>query len=157
MLFVAATGLDEENLLLALIAKQADVEDVISKVSRQNYKNLIEQMGIDMVLNPLDIVTSTILRYIQGSKRIIASLLIQGQAEIMEIIASDDMKLANTPLKNVKLPDGVLIAAIHRGAEVIIPNGDTRIRENDKVTIFCLLSDVGELEKLMTEKKSFIM
>ena len=155
--FVAATGLDEENLLLALIAKQADVEDVISKVSRQNYKNLIEQMGIDMVLNPLDIVTSTILRYIQGSKRIIASLLIQGQAEIMEIIASDDMKLANTPLKNVKLPDGVLIAAIHRGAEVIIPNGDTRIRENDKVTIFCLLSDVGELEKLMTEKKSFIM
>lgn len=75
----------------------------------------------------------------------------------MEIIASDDMKLANTPLKNVKLPDGVLIAAIHRGAEVIIPNGDTRIRENDKVTIFCLLSDVGELEKLMTEKKSFIM
>ena len=155
--FVAATGLDEENLLLALIAKQADVEDVISKVSRQNYKNLIEQMGIDMVLNPLDIVTSTILRYIQGSKRIIASLLIQGQAEIMEIIASNDMKLANTPLKNVKLPDGVLIAAIHRGAEVIIPNGDTRIRENDKVTIFCLLSDVGELEKLMTEKKSFIM
>ena len=155
--FVAATGLDEENLLLALIAKQADVEDVISKVSRQNYKNLIEQMGIDMVLNPLDIVTSTILRYIQGSKRIIASLLIQGQAEIMEIIASNDLKLANTPLKNVKLPDGVLIAAIHRGAEVIIPNGDTRIRENDKVTIFCLLSDVGELEKLMTEKKSFIM
>ena len=155
--FVAATGLDEENLLLALIAKQADVEDVISKVSRQNYNNLIEQLGIDLVLNPRDIVTSTILRYIQGSKRIIASLLIQGQAEIMEIIASNDMKLANTPLKNVKLPDGVLIAAIHRGAEVIIPNGDTRIRENDKVTILCLLSEVGELEKLMTEKKSFIM
>ena len=155
--FVAATGLDEENLLLALIAKQRNIEDVIAKVSRQSYKDLIERMGVDMVLNPLDIVASNILRYIQGSKRIISYLLIQGQAEIMEIIASDDMKLANTPLKYVKLPDGVLVAAIHRGPKVIIPNGDTKIMADDKVTIFCLLSDIGELEKLMTTKRGFLL
>ena len=154
--FVAATGFDEENLLLALIAKQRGVEDVISKVSHQSYKDLIEKMGIDMALNPLDIVASTILRYVQGSKKVIASLLIQGQAEIMEIIASNDMKLANVPLKDVALPDGVLIAAIHRGQQVIIPNGDTRILADDKVTIFCLLTDIGELEKLFTSKKAFL-
>ena len=154
--FVAATGFDEENLLLALIAKQRGVEDVISKVSHQSYKDLIEKMGIDMALNPLDIVASTILRYVQGSKKVIASLLIQGQAEIMEIIASNDMKLANVPLKDVALPDGVLIAAIHRGQQVIIPNGDTRILADDKVTIFCLLTDIGELEKLFTAKKAFL-
>ena len=154
--FVAATGFDEENLLLALIAKQRGVEDVISKVSHQSYKDLIEKMGIDMALNPLDIVASTILRYVQGSKKIIASLLIQGQAEIMEIIATNDMKLANVPLKDVDLPDGVLIAAIHRGQQVIIPNGDTKILEDDKVTIFCLLSDIGELEKLFTARKAFL-
>lgn len=154
--FVAATGFDEENLLLALIAKQRGVEDVISKVSHQSYKDLIEKMGIDMALNPLDIVASTILRYIQGSKKIIASLLIQGQAEIMEIIASNEMKLANVPLKDVHLPEGVLIAAIHRGQQVIIPNGDTKILDGDKVTIFCLLSDIGELEKLFTAKRAFL-
>lgn len=154
--FVAATGFDEENLLLALIAKQRGVEDVISKVSHQSYKDLIEKMGIDMALNPLDIVASTILRYIQGSKKIIASLLIQGQAEIMEIIASNEMKLANVPLKDVNLPDGVLIAAIHRGQQVIIPNGETKILEDDKVTIFCLLTDIGELEKLFTAKRAFL-
>ena len=154
--FVAATGFDEENLLLALIAKQRGVEDVISKVSHQSYKDLIEKMGIDMALNPLDIVASTILRYIQGSKKIIASLLIQGQAEIMEIIASNEMKLANVPLKDVDLPDGVLIAAIHRGQQVIIPNGGTKILAGDKVTIFCLLTDIGELEKLFTAKRAFL-
>lgn len=154
--FVAATGFDEENLLLALIAKQRGVEDVISKISHQSYKDLIEKMGIDMALNPLDIVASTILRYIQGSKKIIASLLIQGQAEIMEIIASNEMKLANVPLKDVHLPEGVLIAAIHRGQQVIIPNGDTKILDGDKVTIFCLLSDIGELEKLFTAKRAFL-
>ena len=154
--FVTATGFDEENLLLALTAKEKGVEDVISKVSRQSYKDLIEKMGVDMALNPLDIITSIILHYIQGSKKVISSMLIQGQAEIMEIVAKNDMKLANIPLKELKLPDGVLIAAIHRGQQVIIPNGDTKILKDDKVTIFCLLSDIGEMEKLFTHKKTFL-
>ena len=153
--FVTATGFDEENLLLALMAKQRGIEDVISKVSRQSYKNLIKKMGIDMALNPLDIITSTILRYVQGSKRIISSLLIQGQAEIMEIIASDEMKLTNVTLSELDLPDGVLIAAIHRGNRVIIPDGNTVILPDDKVTIFCLLSDIAEVESLFKPRRSF--
>ena len=153
--FVTATGFDEENLLLALMAKQRGIEDVISKVSRQSYKNLIEKMGIDMALNPLDIITSTILRYVQGSKRIISSLLIQGQAEIMEIIASEEMKLTNVTLSELDLPDGVLIAAIHRGNRVIIPDGNTVILPDDKVTIFFLLSDIAEVESLFKPRRSF--
>ena len=154
--FVTATGFDEENLLLALMAKQNGIEDVISKVSRQSYKKLIEQMGIDMALNPLDIITSTILRYVQGSKKIISSLLIQGQAEIMEIIASNNMQFANKPLCEMQLPEGVLIAAIHRGNSLIIPNGNTQILEGDKVTIFCLLSDINELESLYKTRRTFL-
>lgn len=149
---VTATGFDEENLLLALIAKQKGIEDVISKVSRQGYKDLTEKMGVDMALNPLDIVSSTILRYIQGSKRIVSSLLIQGQAEVLEVIATDEMNLTNVALKNMKLPEGVLIAAIHRGKDVIIPNGDTMILPNDRVTMFSLLSDLAELENLFAQK-----
>ena len=153
--FVTATGLDEENLLLALMAKQRGIEDVISKVSRQSYKDLIEKLGIDMALNPLDIVASIILRYIQGSKRIVSSLLIQGQAEITEIIASDTMKFTNVPLNELDLPDGVIIAAIHRENSIIIPDGTTSILADDKVTIFCLLSDLAELEALFKPKKGF--
>ena len=155
--FVTATGFDEENLLLALMAKKRGIEDVISKVSRQSYKTLIEQMGIDMALNPLDIVTSTILRYVQGSKKIISSLLIQGQAEIMEIIASNNMQFANKPLCELELPDGVLIAAIHRGNQVIIPDGNTSILQDDKVTIFCLLSDITEIEALFKPKRGLFL
>ena len=155
--FVTATGFDEENLLLALMAKKRGIEDVISKVSRQSYKTLIEQMGIDMALNPLDIVTSTILRYVQGSKKIISSLLIQGQAEIMEIIASNNMQFANKPLCELELPDGVLIAAIHRGNQVIIPDGNTSILQDDKVIIFCLLSDITEIEALFKPKRGLFL
>ena len=149
---VLATGFDEENLLLSLLAKQKGVDDVIAKISRTGYNDLIESMGVDMTLNPLDIVTSMILRYVQGSKRIINSLLIQGQAELMEVYASDDMKLSRIALKDLELPGGVLIAAIHRGNKVIIPNGDTQIIEGDRVSIFSLLSDIAELEKLFESK-----
>jgi len=152
--FVTCTGYDEENLLLALTAKQHGIADVISKVSHENYKDLIERMGVDMVLNPLDITTSNIQRYIQGSKKIISSVLIQGQAEIMEIIANSRMAMINVPLSDLDIPDDVLIAAIHRGNEVIIPNGETKIQLNDRVIILSLLSGVGDIEKLLKPKSS---
>ncbi len=147
--FVSATGFDEENLLLALIAKRKGIEDVIAKVSHESYAGLIESMGIDMALNPVDITATSVMRYIQGSKRIISSQLIQGQAEIMEIVASGHMKLINKPLRELDLPDSLLISAIHRGNTAIIPNGDTVILPDDRVIIICLLSEIKELEALI--------
>lgn len=152
--FVTATGYDEENLLLALMAKQRGIEDVVAKVSRESYATLIESMGIDMALNPLDMTCSNVLRFIQGSKRVISSQLIQGQAEIIEIIADEHMKLINKPIKNLDLPEDVFIAAIHRGTKVIIPNGLTVIEEDDRVIIISLLSDIPDLEKLLRSEKT---
>ncbi|MEG0829967.1 MAG: Trk system potassium transporter TrkA [Anaerovoracaceae bacterium] len=146
---VTTTGFDEENLLLALMAKRHGIEDVIAKVSRKSYSELIESMGIDMALNPLDITASNILRFVQGSKRVLSSLLIQGQAEIMEVVASRNMKLLNKPLLELDLPEGAIIAAIHRGLEVIIPTGETIIKENDRVLIFGLLTELPSIEKLL--------
>ena len=65
------------------------------------------------------------------------------QTELMRIQKS---------LKNLHLPDGIIIAAIHRGTEdVIIPNGDTRILEDDKVILLSLLSDLPSTETLLRD------
>ena len=106
-----------------------------------------------MALNPLDIEASHLLRFIQGTGRVISSQLIQGQAEILEIVANDHMAIMDRPIRTLSLPDGIIIAAIHRGNDVIIPNGSTIIRENDRVIILCLLSEIPELEKLFRTKK----
>lgn len=151
--FITATGYDEENLLLALMAKQHGIDDVIAKVSRESYYGIIEGIGIDMALNPLDIEAIHLLRFIQGTGRVISSQLIQGQAEILEIVANDHMVIMDRPIRTLSLPDGIIIAAIHRGNDVIIPNGSTIIRENDRVIILCLLSEIPELEKLFRTKK----
>ncbi len=151
--FVTVTGFDEENLLLALVANQKNIEDVVAKVSRKSYANLIEKMGVSMALNPLDMAATEILRYIQGSKHILLSKIIQGQAEFLEIIARKNMRLTGAPLSELKLPEGVIVAAIHRGEEAIIPRGDTVIQEEDKVILFFLLSGLQSLEKFFQEKK----
>ena len=152
---VTATGFDEDNLLLALMAKNKGIDDVIAKVSRGIYADMVAQMGVDMALNPQDIAVSQILRVIQGKKRIVTSQLIQGQAEIMEVIVDHRMKIVDKPLKNLELPKGVLIAAIHRGRELIIPNGDTVIEYDDRVLIVCLLSDMVNLEKILRNTGKF--
>ena len=91
------------------------------------------------------------MRYIQGDK-LVSSLLIQGQAEILEFIATKDMKIIGKSLQTLALPNGVLITAIHRGNQVIIPKGKDIILEGDRVSVFCLLSDLPDLESLFTKK-----
>ena len=148
---VTCSGFDEDNLLLALIATQHEVGDVIAKISKDSYTDLISKIGIDMVLNPNDISTNTIVRFIQGSKRIVSSMMIQGQAELLEIIATDRMEeLINMPLCDMDLPDGMLVAGIHRGESVIIPDGSTIIEEGDRVIIFSLLSELPDVEALLS-------
>ena len=152
---VTATGFDEDNLLLALTAKQHKVEDVIAKVSRTSYVEIISAMGIDMALNPLDITANDIIRYVQSSRTVVSSPLIQGQAEIVEVIATSHMKIIDEPLKNLELPDTFLVAAIHRGNKLIIPTGDTIIREDDRVIIISLISDLKVTEKLLKDNGKF--
>jgi len=154
--FVTCTGFDEENLLLALMAKQKSVDDVIAKISRASYATLIESMGIDVALNPLEMTSSHILRYIQGSKRVVSSQLIQGQAEIVEIVAEKNMEFINTPMSKLKPPPGIIFGAVNRGLDVIIPSGSTEIHPGDRVIIVCLLSNIPDLEHMLRSgKRSF--
>lgn len=146
---VTCTGFDEENLLLALTAKGFGIEDVISKISHESYDELIGTLGIDVVLNPMDISASTILRMINGEKRVLSNILLRGQAELLEIYTDENMSLIGVPLKDLHLPDFCLIAAINRGDETIIPDGNTIIRPGDHVIIVCQLAQIGYIEALL--------
>ncbi len=147
--FVSCTGFDEENLLLALTAKKHGVEDVISKISHETYDDLISTLGIDIVLNPMDLSASTILRIINGEKRVLSNALLNGQAELMEIYTDEHLAIINTPLRNLNLPDYFIVAAINRDNETIIPDGNTIIKPGDHVIIVCLLSHIGYIEKIL--------
>lgn len=150
--FISTTGFDEENLLLALMAKQEGIEDVIAKVSRDSFTDLIESVGVDMALNPVDIEASHIHRLIQGNK-IVMSQVLQGQAEMIQIVVDDKMVLNEKSFDHLRLPEGMQIAILQRGTEVIIPKPGTVIQEGDRVIIISQLSEAFDLERLLKTKK----
>jgi len=85
--FIALTGVDEENVLIALLAKQLGASKVIAKVSRTNYISIVETIGVDAVVTPSMITAAEILRFIQGGNILSLFLIMGGQAESMELIA----------------------------------------------------------------------
>jgi len=151
--FVAVTGYDEDNLLVALLAKHLGAKKVIAKVDRTNYIPILEKIGVDAVVNPRMTTASAILRFIRRGKIISLTLLKEGEAEVIELIVSPHSKIINTPLKKANLPQNSIIGAIVRKDEVIIPHGDDIIQPEDKIIIFALSSDIKEIEKIFNGGK----
>ncbi len=147
--FVSVTDYDEENLLMALVAKQYGVNNIVAKISRASYSQIIERLGIDIALNPVNIATGDILKFIRGRKVAAVSLLLQGQAEVLEIIISENMNITEKPISKLNLPKGIILGSIVRDETVIIPKGDTRIYPKDRIIVFCLQSKIHALEKFL--------
>jgi len=150
---VTLTGSDEENLLLALLGKKHGIPMVVAKISRPNFIPIIEQLGISRAVNPVLISASEIIRFAQGGKVASLSLLLDGRAEVMEIIADDQAAVIGRRLAELELPKGIIIGAIARGNDVIIPDGSSMIQPNDRVIVFCLQKDLPVLEQLFYRRK----
>ena len=146
--FVAVTGYDEDNLLVALLAKHLGAKKVIAKVDRTNYVPILEKIGVDAVVNPRMTTAFAILRFIRRGKIISLTLLKEGKAEVIELIVHSGAKIINTPLKNTKLPKNSIIGAIIRKNNVIIPHGDNIIQADDRIIIFALSSDIKKIENI---------
>lgn len=145
--FIAVTGNDEENLLMSLRAKQLRVNKVIAKLRQQNYIHIVEKLGVDVALNSVDIVTSEIVKYIRGRNVVSVSHLLDGQSEVTEIIVKPELPFVGKSLAQIKLPKGIIVGAVLHKNEVIIPKGDTLIHGNDRLVVFCVISEVPALEK----------
>ncbi|NLP15295.1 MAG: Trk system potassium transporter TrkA [Clostridium sp.] len=133
--FVGVTGYDEENLLMTLMAKQLGVKKVIAKVSKSSYVQVIEKLGVDIAVSPIDITASDILKYIRGGRAASVSLLLGGKAEVTEVIAEKDMWFVEKPISELALPKGIIIGAVDHKGKVIIPTGNTVIYPGDRFVI----------------------
>lgn len=151
--FISLTGFDEQNLLMALVAKQSGINKTIAKISRPNYVRIIDKLDIDVAFNPVDITASDILKFIRGGKVVSVSLLLGGEGEVTEIIAEEGSQIAGRPLYELNLPEGIIIGAVLHKKHVIIPDGNTIIHKNDRIVVFSLASDIPVLKKLFSPSK----
>jgi trk system potassium uptake protein TrkA len=122
---VATTGSDETNLLVALLAQQIGVERTIAVVEDSEYTDLFEAVGIDVAINPRDVTAEEIVRFTQDGQIENLSLVEGRQAEVIEIEVDGDSILAGRAIKESSrdLPSGIVIGAITRERDFIIPGG----------------------------------
>jgi len=152
--FVAVTGFDEENLLMALLAKQLGAKRVVAKVSRPSYAPLVERLGVDAAISPRLITIGEIMRFIRGGRLLSLVLLLNEQAEALEIIVQPESRLAGRALSSSGLPKGVIIGAISRGDRIIIPKGSEVIQPDDRLVVFALGHVVHTVEALCNRREN---
>ena len=153
--FVPLTGRDEENLLMALSAQHAGIKKVLPKMSRPNYMELLRQLGLETVISPKDITANFILSYVRGLANsqgsAVESLhkILDGAMEAVEFVATSATHFLDTPLKDLHLRHGLLVAAIVHDGKVSIPGGHSQIHAGDRVVIVARRLSLQDLNDIL--------
>lgn len=155
--FVAATGASEENLLASMLVKSFGVDEVVAVVSRGTYNPIIDKLGTSAIINPQEIITSDVLTFARKEGVVVFSKIINGQAEFREIQVESSMPITKAKLSELDIPNDILVLAVHRGKNIIIPNGSTQIGAGDRVLFISLLSASGELESLISSSVKSVL
>lgn len=137
--FITLTGIDEENIIASMYANKQKVRKIITKIDRDELFFMLDDVGIHNNVSPKDIIAARVIRYVRalankrGSNIITLYRLVNNQVEALEFVAKNQESIYNKPLKELKIKENCLIACIIRNNEVIIPDGNSCIKQNDNV------------------------
>lgn len=134
----AVTGADETNLVVATIAKfEFCVPRVIARIN--NHKNawlFNTGMGVDVGLNQTDLMAHLVVEEIDLKNMLTLMKLKRSNYSIVQVKVDSQSEIVNKAIKDLCIPETAVLIAIYRGSEVIIPHGDTVIKEEDTVLAF---------------------
>ena len=139
--FVPLTGIDEENIMLALHAKQVSNAKVITKVNRTTFKTVMANLDLGSVIYPKYITSETIISYVrakQASKDSNIEVLyhmFDSKAEAIEFVVTEESAVTNKTLMELQLKNNLLVSFISRKGRIFIPKGQDMIQVGDEVMI----------------------
>ncbi len=146
--FVAVSNNDELNIMVSLLAKKLGAKKNIALVNKTEYIFLAHSLGLQAVLSPRLITASTILRYVRKGDILSLTSIAEGRAEILEGRIGKTSPLINKTLNEAQTKSSI-IGAIIRDKNVIIPSGNDKFAENDKLIIFTLRESIKNVEKIL--------
>ena len=153
--FVPLTGMDEENIMLTLHARQLSNTKVITKINRLAFKNVITELDLGSVIYPRLITSEAIIAYVRARRASIDSNietlyhLFDGRVEAIEFSIDESSKVTDIPLMNLTLKDQVLVAFINRNGNIILPSGQDSIQVGDTVMIVTTHHGFDEIEDIL--------
>lgn len=133
---ICITEDDKLNLMLALLAKHLGAKKTIVRVARNEYVDLMEKVGVDIVLSARLLSASEVLAFARRGGVVSVSFLEGAKAEAVEVVVQEDAPVTGLALMEAGLPRECLVCAYVRDGEVHIPNGSTVLQPGDQVILF---------------------
>ncbi len=154
-IFVGVTGYDEINLLAGLAAKKLGADKIIVRVSNPEYvtKPIVKNhpIGYDVLLCPQLVLASEIARLITIPGAVDFVSLSGGKVELFEIAIPENSNVAKKRISELNLPEGVIIAAIHRGEDIIVPRGGDLLLPGDRIAVVGKIDKISNLRGVLGE------
>ncbi len=138
---MALTDRDEDNLIISLYALQRKIFKVVAKCNRRNYIGIVRDLGLDSVISPKLFIANQILQIVRGRQNTKGSVMNtlykigEGGAEAMEFTVNKTTRHLGTPLKDLPLKKGILVAVIIHQGRTIIPEGSSTLELGDTVIL----------------------
>src|ERR1700730_7254584 len=141
---VAATGDDEDNLVVSLLAKQEfAVPRVVARVNHpKNLWLFNETWGVDVSVSTPHLLTALVEEAVSVGSLVRLLQFAEGQARLVEVTLADDAPVNGQPLSAINMPRDATIVAVVRDSRVVVPRGDTVLHAHDEV--IALVTDDSE-------------
>ena len=152
---IATTQSDEDNILLSLLAKRNGMERTCALIQNDLYKNYMQGLGVDSLIDPDSVMVSAILQHLRKGRVEGGYFLQSGLGEILQVKVLKTARITKGPFGKIKIPTGIVVGGIIRKNIFIRPNKDLIVQEGDTVFVFVETGHVADAEKLFTVELSF--
>ncbi len=140
--FVPLTGIDEENIMLTLYAKNVSKAKIITKINRITFNSVINNLDLGSVIYPKNITAEAIVAYVRAKKNSMQSNNIEtlyhmydSRVEAIEFRVAEQCEITDIPLMDLNIKSEILISCINRNGKIIIPTGQDCIKAGDTVML----------------------
>ena len=146
-LVISALRPDERNLFTSLQSMHLGAERVVSVVHNTKYEALFEEFGVSVTVNPRNKVIEEILRHTRNRRLEKVAFVEDHRGEVLEVELDGDSILVGRPLMDAaeQLPREMVIGAVSRRDETIIPSGETELEAGDHLVIYADSTVVNEV------------
>ncbi len=149
-LLIATTSSDEINMLACLVAKKIGTRHTIARIRDPEYERQLRimrgELGLSMIINPEKATAREIARVLRFPSAIKLERFCRGRFELIEYRLNPGNPLIGMALSDLyrNIHVKILICAVARGRDIVIPGGSFTLQEGDKIYLTATPRDLGD-------------
>ena len=150
-LAIAVTGDDEDNLMICQMAKKKfDVKRTISRINNPKNEHIFKLLGIDHTVSVTDLILAQIEREIPAHSLVHLLTLREVGVSFVEAKVPAGSPAIGKRLRDLQIPDAVVIPLIIRSGKGIVPYGETVLMASDEVVAVTTEAEEDVLERILS-------